>query len=141
MPAIVLSLFVLGFGTSAAFAGYASSDSGYFTVGGHQYVNSAYVSTSTSSHWALSGTHTNWTSGSIPAGYAGSRGRVFECSSGTLKAQSNIVYNSAGSEALANSPLWYTTAGNSAYGYGVSWGWNGSGYSASYTFSTSCQNT
>lgn len=132
---------MVGFGTSAAFAGYASGNLGYFTVGGHQYVNHAYVSTNTSSHWALSGTHTDWTSGTIPAGYAGSRGRIFECSSNILKAESTIVYNSAGNEAVANSPTWWTSAGNAAYGYGVSWGWNGSGYSAYYTFKTTCQNT
>ncbi|GGE98425.1 hypothetical protein GCM10011313_21760 [Mycetocola zhadangensis] len=75
MVTAFLSASLVGFGVQPALAGTAQSANGYFTAGSTQYYNYAFVSTSTSRAYAATGT--SKLSGSTPAGWAGSRGRLF----------------------------------------------------------------
>lgn len=139
---LLIGSFAVGaFVVGDAVAAYAvNSATGYFTVNGHQYSNYARLDVSTASGGAGSGqTTTQWASGCTSAGWAGSRARLFDGSTGALVYQDpTIRYNSACSIALSG----VVQSGHRAwYSYGVSWGWNGSGYSAYYTYQTVSQNS
>ena len=129
---------LVGGGAVAAFA--VNSQTGYFTVAGIQYSNYATLGVSTSGGGAASGaTWTQFASGCTSTGYAGSRARLFDASTGALVYQDpTIRYNSSCSSALSSV---VQTGHRAWYSYGVSWGWNGSGYSAYYTYQTIAQNS
>lgn len=128
----LLAGLAVGASVQAAYAyTVASSDSGYYTVAGHQYRNNAYIfSYAPSSHSALAQTYTQWSTPTTAAGYAGSKGRLFT-SSGSMSCEGTIIYNTG--QAAVGSSCTRTTAG-AWYSYGVSYGFNGSGYSPFYTF-------
>ena len=134
---VAASGLLIGAGSQAAFAGYAQSAYGYFTSGNQQYMNYAYISTSDKSSVAV--TSTQFSGGGTQAGWAGSRGRLFT-SSGALRCESTNQYNGAyNTPALGYSCNPQTTG--SWYSYGVSLGWNGSGYQTFYTFQSPNQNS
>lgn len=133
---VTTSLFLLGVSTSAAFAAWVDGPPGYFTVGSHQYVTVSSVDTSPGDAFGV--TTTAWSAGNTQAGYAGARGRVFECSTNNLTSEGSIQYNAQGVPASGNSGNWYAS-NNAAYSWGVAWGYNGSGYSAYYSIRTTCQ--
>lgn len=128
---------LVGFGSQAAFAGYAQSAYGYFTSGSQQYGNYAYISTADKSATAV--TSTQFSGGGTQVGWAGSRGRLFT-SSGALRCESTNQYNGQ-----YNYPAfgYSCNPGSSGtwYSYGVSLGWNGSGYQSFYTFQSPNQNS
>ncbi|ABK05568.1 hypothetical protein Arth_4397 (plasmid) [Arthrobacter sp. FB24] len=137
VAATMLSAFVISFGAGSAVAGDAWGDTGYYTVSGIQYENFARVSTSTGQATAES-----WArrvGGNTPVGYAGARGRLFT-SGGSLSCEGVDRYNpSTGSYAVGSSCARYSSG--TWYSYGVTQGWNGTGYTAVYTFRTVNQNS
>lgn len=134
--ATLVSTFLVGFGAQPAFAGVADSAFGYFTAGSTQYANRATILTSSLNAQARTTTYRN--SGSTPAGWAGSRGRLFT-SGGALSCEGTTIYN----------PALYPAHGFSCtrlssgawYSWGVSQGWNGSGYNTFYTYKSPNQNS
>ena len=120
---------------AAAEAGTAYSSDGYFTVAGNQYINVAYIHTSTGS--AVATTSTGFSNGATPTGYAGSRGRLFT-SGGSLWCEGSNTYNSS---AFAAGYSCNSRTSGSWYSYGVSLGWNGSGYNSYYTYQSPNQNS
>jgi hypothetical protein len=130
----VLMVFVTGLlvggGVAAANAGTADSAYGYYTVAGHQYRNQAVVATNPGA--AAASTGTGWSAGGTTAGWAGSRGRLFT-SGGSLSCEGSNTYNgTTGTDAVGVSCR--KTGSGSWYSYGVSLGWNGSGYTSFYTY-------
>jgi len=119
----------VGITTEAAQATTAQSSTGYYTVGGHQYANTAYVFTY-SPPAASAQTYTQWSTPTTSPGYAGSKGRLFT-GSGSLSCEGSIQYNSG--QAAVGSSCTRSTSGT-WYSYGVSYGWNGSSYSPFYTY-------
>jgi hypothetical protein len=123
-----------------ASAGTASSSVGSFSSGGHSYTNQAVIHTSTGS--ASAQTLTAPSGYTAPAGWVGSRGRLF-ASGGTLSCESSNLYSTG---SLVSGQYWSqysctrTTTG-AWYSYGVSLVWNGSGYNSVYTFQSPNQNS
>ncbi|SDS84616.1 hypothetical protein SAMN04489834_2273 [Microterricola viridarii] len=128
--------FLVGFGLQPASAGDASSDTGTFTVSGKTYTNYATVTGNTSGHWASARTTTSRPG--AQNGDMGSKGRLFT-SNNSLSCEGNITYNSGASYANGDSCTRWQTG--SWYSYGVSYGWNGSGYNPVYTFQSRLQNS
>jgi hypothetical protein len=122
---------------NAAFAGNADGARAVFTVNGQSYVDYSTILTSSGSEYA--NTATGPSSGTVATGYLGSRGRLFN-DAGTMQCQSAIAYNT---QSLVAGQYWNGQCANSLHGnfysYGVSFGWNGSGYNASYNFRTVSQ--
>ncbi len=118
-------------------AGTALSSFGYFTVAGNQYVNYAAILTSTGH--AQASTTTSFSSGSTPTGYAGSRGRLFT-SGGSLSCEGANTYNPGPSYSAIGYSCTRTSSG-AWYSYGVSLGFNGSGYNSYYTYQSPNQNS
>lgn len=137
MLTAVLAGFLAGVGAQPAVAGYAESARGYFTAGGTQFSNYAYISTSAKSATAV--TSTQRTGGGTPSGWAGSRGRLFT-SGGAMSCEGVNSYNS-GSGTVAFGYSCTRRSGGTWYSYGVSIGWNGSGYSSFYTYRSPSQNS
>lgn len=121
--------FLLAYSPMSSDAGTAYGSWGGYSVGGRDYQNRAWVSTSTGSAGAR--TDVRPTSGCAPSGYMGARARLFN-SGGSLIQESSIVYNSV----CANSMTVPTnrSASGTWYSYGITWGFNGSGYNSFYTF-------
>jgi hypothetical protein len=134
---VFVSCLLLGSAAGSANAGIADSANGYYTVAGHQYVNTAIIDTG--SDIAIAITDTSWSAGGTPTGDAGSRGRLFT-SGGSLSCEGSNTYNSStGSLAVGYSCDRYTSG--TWYSYGVSLGWNGSGYTSFYTYQSPNQNS
>lgn len=142
LVATLLASFFVGFGAQAASAGVQSSDWGYFTVSGNAYRNYAVIITSTGS--ARASTNTGPQSGdTLPGGYVGSRGRLMIDGGTTLSCEGSNTYNSSSisyATMLTGVSCTRTTSG-AWYSWGVSLGWNGSGYNSMYTFKTVSQNS
>jgi hypothetical protein len=135
---VAVGAFVCGALTGVggvAFAGTAQSAYGYFTGGNTTYMNYAHVTTSTSYAWSDTVTQRN--GGGTQVGWAGSRGRLYT-GAGALSCEGSNVFSSTyGSPAVGDSCT--RTAHGTWYGYGVSYGWNGSSYNAAFTFTTPSQ--
>ena len=112
-----------------AFAGTAYSTVGAFTVAGTNYTNQAYVITSTGKVSAVS--EIDVASGSVPAGWMGARGRLFNAA-GTLIQESATAYTSVTASGLGVPTV--RTGTGTWNSYGVTYSWNGSSYSPYYTF-------
>lgn len=98
-----------------------------------------YATIVTSANSAQARTSTQWNGGGTTVGWAGARGRLFT-SGGALSCEGTTTYNSvAGWPATGYSCTRTTSA--AWYSYGVSYGWNGSGYTAFYTFKSPNQNS
>lgn len=121
--------FLLAYAPIASNAGTAYGNWGGYSVGGVSYQNRAWITTSAGSAGAR--TDVKPTSGCAPAGYMGVRARLFT-SGGSLVQESSIAYNS-GCASLMTAPS-NRSASGTWYSYGVTWGFNGSGYNAYYTF-------
>lgn len=127
---------LLGFIATTALAATVTSTVGYYTVAGRQNRNFARLD-----YYTPGGTAYTFTGPkspvTAPVGYVGSRGRLF-LDSGQMSCEGTNTYN--------NSSITYTTMwiGYSCdrfthgtwYSYGVSYSWNGSGYSPWYSFRT-----
>ena len=138
--ALLSGLFV-GLGASAAYAGTAYSAWGYFTTNGINYRNQAVIITNPSTNAVGSNTYLGSTNTTLPSGWGGNRARTFN-SSNVMVCQSGIFYNSGSIPAGSYySNACGVTAVGAFYGYGVTWGWTGSSYSAVYTFKSPNQNT
>jgi hypothetical protein len=137
IAAVMLSAFVMSFGAGAAFAGDVWGTTGYYTVAGIQYENFARIKTTTGQASAES-----WArkvGGNTPIGYAGARGRLFT-SGGALSCEGSFGYNPSNTAyAVGGSCTRYYSG--AWYSYGVTEGWNGSGYDAFYTYRTVNQNS
>ena len=129
--------FMASFGATSAYAGNAASSSSYPVVGGATFRNWATVNTAT--NYAISSTLMGHDDGSTPVGHAGARGRLFT-SGGSLRCESSNQYNSTTTSFAAGTSCNAGTSGT-WYGYGVAYGWNGSAYSAYYTFQTPNQSS
>ncbi|GAA4626338.1 hypothetical protein [Cellulomonas oligotrophica] len=139
MLAGVLALVLAG-GATAAYAGTASSSTGYFSANGVSYLNFAWINTNPTDHYAVASTRTQKNgSGSLAAGWGGARGRLFT-SGGTLRCEGTNQYNPSGTTTVAGSSCLLNATG-AWYSYGVSLGWNGSGYNSVYTFISPNQNS
>lgn len=136
LVAVFAAAFLTGLGAQSALAGTAQSDTGYYTAGGTQFKNAAIIATAPGQAQAL--TVTERSSGSTPAGWAGSRGRLFT-SAGALSCEGTTTYNTAGNQAHGASCSRSTHG--TWYSYGVSEAWNGSGYNPFYTFLSPNQNS
>lgn len=136
LAGLLVTGFLIGLAPAAAQAGQASSSWGYFTVNGVSYKNQATISTSTGSAGAY--TFLGRTSGCIPSGWGGARARLFN-SANTLIQESSILYNSGC--VIGFDRVTSRSGGGTWYSYGVTWGWNGSSYSPSYTFKSPNQNS
>lgn len=126
---LLLTGFVIGLAPAAAQAGTATSATGSFSVNGISYRNQAQISTSPGSAGAF--TILFRSSGCIPSGWGGARARLFN-SANSLVQESTIGYNSGcvtGFDRVTT-----RSASGTWNSYGVTWGWNGSGYSPVYTF-------
>lgn len=138
--ALLSGLFV-GFGATAAYAGTAYSAWGYYTVNSVNYRNQAVIITNPTTNAAGSNTYLGGTNTAVPSGWGGNRARTFN-SSNVMLCQTGILYNSG---TLAAGGYYSNSCGVTAvgafYGYGVTWGWTGSSYSARYTFKSPNQNT
>lgn len=130
--------FAVGFAVPAA-AGTAYSSLGYYTVG-VQYVNQAIIQTSSS--FAQARTTVGKSSGAASAtGDVGARGRLFIGGSTTnMSCESTTQYNPYAVVTWLVYSCQRNTSGtwNS---YGVTYSWNGSGYSPSYTYNSPSQNS
>lgn len=134
---VFISCFLASAGTQLAFAGSASSATGFYTAGSTQYLNYATVETSSGRAEAFTQTRANTIP--TPSGWAGARGRLFS-SGGALSCEGTNQYNTAtGAGVFGYSCIRYTSG--AWYSYGVSYGWNGSGYSAFYSFISPNQNS
>jgi hypothetical protein len=131
-----VSMLISGVSTSAL-AGNAFSSYGYYTVGSTTYENQAEIATWTGPN-ATAWTQTQKSGGGTPNGWAGSRGRLFT-SGGSLSCEGTNRYNSGGAYAFGQSCV--RSSSGSWYSYGVSLGWNGSGYTSFYTFKSPNQNS
>lgn len=128
--------FAIAYFPAVSHAGTATSNWGYFTVAGKQYRNQATIITSPGN--ASARTYVGPTGACAPSGHMGYRARLYN-SGGTLVQQSSIGYNSicaAGFSGPTN-----RNASGAWYSYGVTWGWNGSGYNAFFTFKSPNQNS
>lgn len=126
--------FILGilFATSATavFAASASSPYGYYgPYQGYSYKNMADI-ISGSGVWGYADVY-NQTSDSVPTGYMGAEGRVFN-SAGNLVASSNMKYNSSAASGLLVPSETYYSSGT-YYSYGITAAYNGNGYNEYYT--------
>lgn len=125
--ATTLAAFGAGAAAVPAYAGVASGNVGFYTVAGNQYRNYATIVTSTNS--ARASTNTGPDNFTAPAGWVGSRGRLFT-SGGALSCEGGNVYSST--SMVKYQYLTGTSCtrsyGGTWYSYGVSLGWNGSGY-------------
>jgi hypothetical protein len=128
-------------GTQAAGAGVATSDYGFFSVIGNQYINFAQISTNTSVHDGTAYTVTGWVAPNIPPGYAASRGRLMLCGSDSVWREGNNTFNTAYDQPAVGQTSVWNAVGSAWWTRGVSYGWNGGGYNASYTYYTACQNS
>jgi hypothetical protein len=143
IAAAVVATFVVAFAgslsVSAAAAGSASSIYGNGYVRPYTYVNFSQINTTANRVQAV--TVTGGANGqSITTGWAGARGRVFTCRSGALAFEGSNAFNpTIHDPAVGWSPLAGAGTGASFDTYGVSLGWNGSGYSSFYTYRTACQ--
>lgn len=132
----------LGLGPAAASAGTVSGSVGLYTVDGYRYRNYAVIATTTSPHYATAYTFTGPNSGSVPAGYPGSRGRLFE-QDGAMYCEGSNTYSSA-TITYPNTQGGISCQAHTAgawYSYGVSLAFNGSGYTSFYTFLSPDQNS
>lgn len=136
MGGALLTGVLVGAGTTA-FAGQALSQTGYYTIAGHQYATIAAINTSPNNAYAV--TVNQWSSGGTLAGWAGARARLFT-ESGSMACESANTYNST-TGGVANPMSCFRITSGSWYSYGVALGWNGSGYSPFYTFRSPNQNS
>ena len=132
LAALLVVGFLVGFTPAAAIAGTASSPVGTYTVFGYGYQNQAVIVTLASSSGSASArTNVSPQSGCAPAGYMGARARLFN-SAGSLVQESSTQYNSGCSTGLIIPTN--RTGHGTWYSYGVTYGYNGGGYSPYYTF-------
>jgi hypothetical protein len=135
-----LAAIVVGAGTAPSIAAVAYSSVGQYTVGSYTYRNYATVNTNPGIANAITDT-APW-GFTAPSGWVGARGRLFT-SGGALSCEGTNQYKSgstpsgtyfgAASCSRLTSGTWYS--------YGVSLGWNGSGYQSFYTFLSPNQNS
>ncbi|SFR97758.1 hypothetical protein SAMN04487783_0139 [Agrococcus baldri] len=146
LAAIVIAAFVVGFVVSfapaAAHAGVSTGGTGAFSWSG-SYRNNATVATYPSTHQANAFTDT-WPNGhTAPAGWVGSRGRLFNASTGALRCEGSNQYNPSalpsGSHQVGVSCVIYQAG--TWYSYGVSRAYNGSSWTNRYTFASGNQNS
>lgn len=137
--AVLVAALLIGLGigqVSVANAGTASSATGYFTVYGINYYNSAVIITS--SGQVAASTRIGSNSGIVSTGWVGARARMFN-SGGSLVQESSNYYNSIPVYSIS------VPTNRSAYGtwysYGVTYSWNGGGYSPYYTYLSPNQNS
>lgn len=135
-----VTAFVVAALPGVAAAGVAVSSWGYFTTNGVQYRNKAEVVTSTGQAHATAWVGPRYQS--VGSGWVGARGRLFT-SGGALSCEGTTTYNgsslSSGSSHIAWSCI--RSQGGTWYGYGVTYGWNGSSYNPVYTFKSPNQNS
>ncbi len=134
-------MVAVGFGATVApavaSAGTATSSTGYYTDNGRGYFNRAEISTSVGRAIASSIVGTSNGQGA-PGGWMGARARLFS-SNGALVQESSTSYSGANAYQLSIPTS--RNAGGTWYSYGVTYGWNGSGYNAHYTFQSPNQNS
>lgn len=109
---------------------------------GKTYQNRATIVTVTSTHKATASTSTGPSGFHAPAGWVSSRGRLFT-SGGALSCEGVNEYNDSQLEngtVVVGYSCTHTGTGT-WYSYGVSQAWNGSGYTAFYTFKSPNQNS
>ncbi|MFJ4170773.1 hypothetical protein ACIPY3_14790 [Paenarthrobacter sp. NPDC089714] len=137
MIATFVAAFSVMFGAQAAFAyGAVNGSMAQYYVAGHWYDTYPTVYTQPASY-ALASTRSSFTGGGTYAGWAGARGRLFT-SDNYLSCEGVNSYNpSQGS--LAESYSCYRYQPYNWYSWGVSRGWNGSGYNDFYTSATILQ--
>jgi len=123
--------FAAGVSVAGANAGNASGSYGFFTAGSTQYIN--FASIATSSNVAQATTSTSRNASTTPSGWAGSRGRLFT-SGGSLSCEGSTTYNSGTIYGYHEAVSCIRFTSGTWYSYGVSYGYNGSGYNASYTY-------
>ncbi|WP_028594321.1 hypothetical protein [Paenibacillus assamensis] len=139
---LVLPIFSL-----TVFAGYATSSTGYFTVNSKNYSNNSVIATDTingtsfANSWSTVQTYPASSSNNVPAGYMGSKARLFN-GNDELIAETSWVYNDKTTYVLdsriaTRKPAVSRTA---YYGYGITAAYNGNGYSQYYTFKSPKQN-
>lgn len=138
--ALVLAL------STTAFAGYATSTWGYYTVYNRNYSNYCGITTGTSNGTPFANTSTraqsNPTTTKVPVGYLGSKARLYD-GSNRLIAETSYVYNSTetatlNSDFASKNPA---VSGTAYYGYGITAAYNGNGYTTYYTFKSPSQST
>ena len=115
--------------STPAQAGTADSTIGLFTVYGVNYTNQATIYTTPGS--ANASTLITTASGTVPAGWMGARARLFN-SSGVLIQEGQTSYTPVKAAGYGVSTI--RSATGTWYSYGVTYSWNGNGYSAYYTF-------
>lgn len=122
----------------AAHAGTSYSAQGTFNHGGTAYNQAAVITSSAHAHASTS----TWPAASTPAGYIGSRGRLFT-SGGSLSCEGTTSYNASTLPPLGAQPGYschrYTSG--TWYSYGVSRKFNGSTWVDVFTFQSGNQNS
>lgn len=127
----------MGVITATAVAATVTSTTGYYTVASRQNRNWArldYNSNPAATAYTFTGPKSPTTA---PAGYVGSRGRLFK-DNGTLSCEGTNTYNP---NSITYTTMWVGYSCDrfthgSWYSYGVSYSWNGNGYSPWYSFRT-----
>lgn len=132
---VAVLMSAIGFGVTvplAANAGTANSSNGNYTDNGIGYFNRATITTTVGKATASTTVGTR-NGSSAPGGWMGFRARLFS-SGGSLIQESVTQYN--GGPSFQASIGTSRNAGGSWYSYGVTYGWNGSGYNAHFTFTS-----
>lgn len=142
----IAAVFLIGFSATftmgAAQAGMSTSTQGSFNHGG-AYGNVAVVSGNRSNHLAQAYTHTFPLQHTAPSGYVGSRGRLFNASTGRLRCEGSNTYNPTPlvNGATVTGYACQAFGEGAWYSYGVSRVFNGSTWKNYYTFKTGNQNS
>lgn len=140
LAAVLLSGVLVGIAAAPATAGTAYGSWGGYSAGGVSYQNRAYIYTT--SGQARAYTQAGPTSTTVASGWVGARGRLFT-SGGALSCEGVNDYSTI---SLTAGATWsglscLRSATGAWYSYGVSLGWNGSGYNSVYTFLSPNQNS
>lgn len=143
--ASIAAIFALvGFGAGfaiPAFAGTAYSDYWNFPVGSTYYANRASVVTSPNYGYARTSMQRSGGTTAFYTGEVGARGRLFINGSKTnMQCQGTTVYN-PGVVYIQYGFSCSVTVPGTWNSYGVGYVWNGSSYSAYYTYNSPSQNT
>lgn len=144
---IMLPTFTVSVLAGPSLAGSATSPKGYYTVYGYDYLNYSGITTGISPNnktyansWSRA--QTSPMSGPTPpAGYIGSKGRLFD-ENDRLVVETTYVYTTSASNWINSETAGLNPAvsGRAYYGYGITAAYNGDGYTTYYTFKTPSQN-
>lgn len=128
---------LVGVITTTAVAASQTSTTGYYTVASRQNRNWAKIDYNTNpiaTAYTYTGPNSPTTA---PVGYVGSRDRLF-LDNGQMSCEGTNTYNT---QSITKTTMWIGRScdrftHNTWYSYGVSYSWNGNGYSPWYSYRT-----